>query len=127
MKLAFARRALLVFAGAAIIGRFDPATTWWLPSCPFYAMTGLLCPLCGSLRALHALLGGSPVLAVHYNPLTAFAVPLAAGAFLYDAVAPDRSSATRRLAEIGFSTPVLLLVAAFALGRNLPAIRRFVP
>jgi hypothetical protein len=23
---------------------FDPAATWWFPSCPFNALTGWLCP-----------------------------------------------------------------------------------
>jgi Protein of unknown function (DUF2752) len=49
---------------------FDPATTWWFPSCPFYAITGWLCPLCGSLRAVHALLHGAPLAALAFNPFT---------------------------------------------------------
>jgi len=127
VKLAFAGRALLVLAGAVIVGRFDPATTWWFPSCPLHAMTGLLCPLCGSLRAVHALLTGSPALAVHDNPLTAFAVPIGAGAFLYDAATGERTNATNRLARLCCSTPGVVVAVAFALGRNLPAIARFVP
>ena len=127
MKLAIALRALLVLACAWIVGHFDPATTWWLPSCPLYAMTGFLCPLCGSLRAVHALLHGSPALAAHYNPLTTVAVPIATGAFLFDGATRERRSATARLTRLCLSTPVLVLVAAFALGRNLPVIWRFVP
>src|SRR5436190_23186880 len=60
---------LLAAATAALVA-FDPATTWWFPSCPFHALTGWLCPLCGSLRAIHALLTGSPLAALAFNPFT---------------------------------------------------------
>src|SRR5258708_25879013 len=52
--------ALALAAPLALLAVFDPASTWWLPSCPFHALTGWLCPLCGSLRAVHALLHGAP-------------------------------------------------------------------
>jgi hypothetical protein len=40
-----------------------------LPECPFYKMTGLYCPGCGSQRSLHMLLHGRPGLALGLNPL----------------------------------------------------------
>ena len=49
---------------------YDPAATAWFPSCPFRALTGLLCPLCGSLRAAHTLLHGHLVEAFLLNPFT---------------------------------------------------------
>jgi hypothetical protein len=60
---------------AFLIATFDPTTTWWFPSCPMHALTGWLCPLCGSLRAVHALLRGAPVEAFRFNPLTTVALP----------------------------------------------------
>ena len=66
----FVAIGLLLVAVAMPLAAFDPAATWWFPSCPFYTLTGLLCPLCGSLRALHALLTGSPLAAFTFNPLT---------------------------------------------------------
>jgi len=63
-------RLLGVGAAAVLLVAFDPATTWWFPSCPFHALTGWLCPLCGSLRAIHALLTGSPLTALAFNPIT---------------------------------------------------------
>ena len=57
-------------ASLVALGAWDPATTAWFPSCPFYAITGWLCPLCGSLRAVHALLHGAPLAAFTFNPLT---------------------------------------------------------
>jgi uncharacterized protein DUF2752 len=62
---AAAAAAILVLA---VLYAYDPSTTAWFPSCPFRALTGLLCPLCGSLRAAHALLHGHPVDAFVFNP-----------------------------------------------------------
>ena len=94
------RTALALAAAAALVAAFDPAATWWFPSCPFHALTGWLCPLCGSLRAVHALLHGSLLGALTFNPL----IVTGLGAWLV-ARAED---------EGGVS-----LLAAFGLLRNL--------
>ncbi|MBP6311609.1 MAG: DUF2752 domain-containing protein [Flavobacteriales bacterium] len=52
----------------------DPASGR-LFSCPLNELTGLLCPGCGSQRALHALLHGEPFAAMHHNPLTSIGIP----------------------------------------------------
>ena len=93
-------------AAAGLVAAFDPATTWWFPSCPFYALTGWLCPLCGSLRAVHALLRGAPFAAITLNPL----VIGGAASWL---VARERTTA------LCFSARGVMLLAAFALMRNL--------
>ena len=55
-------------AAAALVYFYDPASTPLYPSCPLRALTGLLCPLCGGLRAAHALLHGRVFDAVALNP-----------------------------------------------------------
>jgi len=114
-----ALRVSLVLVFVAPLLALDPATTWWFPSCPLYALTGLLCPFCGALRALHALLNGSLALAFAFNPLAAIGVPMAAGAFVYDAARPGRPSQVERLMGLCFSARGVALVAAFGLVRNL--------
>jgi|SRR5688572_7456445 len=57
-----------VAAAAALLYIFDPASTPFYPACPLRALTGLLCPLCGGLRAAHALLHGQVLDAVALNP-----------------------------------------------------------
>ncbi len=52
----------------ALLYAFDPGATSAYPSCPFRSLTGLLCPLCGGLRAAHALLHGRVIDAVVLNP-----------------------------------------------------------
>jgi endonuclease/exonuclease/phosphatase (EEP) superfamily protein YafD len=88
------------------LAAFDPAVTWWFPSCPFYAMTGWLCPLCGSLRAVHALLVGHPIAALAFNPLTIAGL----GMWLV-----AREGTTR----FCFSRSGLALLVGFGLVRNL--------
>jgi hypothetical protein len=106
-RLRFLSAGLLLAAGI-VLRSFDPSTTWWFPSCPFHAMTGLLCPLCGSLRALHALLAGAPVAALAFNPLTIVGL---AGLVL----------ARERTIAVCFSARGLGALVAFGVLRNLPA------
>jgi hypothetical protein len=91
---------------AGVIAAFDPATTWWFPSCPFHALTGWLCPLCGSLRAVHALLRGAPLAAIVLNPLVV-------------GVAASWLVARERTMAWCFSARGVILVTAFAVLRNL--------
>ncbi|GAA3445844.1 DUF2752 domain-containing protein [Planomonospora venezuelensis] len=69
-----------VAAGAAVafVGAVDPNEPGHYPSCPFLVLTGLYCPGCGGLRAVHALAHGDPVTALGLNPLVVAAVPLLA-------------------------------------------------
>ena len=99
-------RLLVVGVAAALLAAFDPATTWWFPSCPFQALTGWLCPFCGSLRAIHALLIGSPLAALAFNPITVAGL----GAWVL---------ARERAVAFCLSPRGLMLLAAFGLLRNL--------
>ena len=58
----------LAIAGTLLLYLYDPADAALYPSCPLRALTGLLCPLCGGLRATHALLHGRVFEAVALNP-----------------------------------------------------------
>jgi hypothetical protein len=61
--------ATITAALAAVLYRFDPDKCSFYPICLFHSTTGLLCPGCGSLRALHQLLHGNIVAAFRFNPL----------------------------------------------------------
>jgi hypothetical protein len=76
---------------------FDPATWGVYPACPFRALTGWLCPGCGTLRGLHQLLHGDPAAAFRFNPLMVVSLPF-----------------------IGWS--LLARSAELAAGRALPAV-----
>jgi hypothetical protein len=70
--------ASLGFLGAAVFFWFDPTQVQFYPVCYFHQATGLLCPGCGSLRALHQILHGHLSAAFHYNPLLICALPFLA-------------------------------------------------
>lgn len=98
---------------AALLFAVDPATTDFYPSCLFRAWTGLLCPLCGSLRAAHALLHGHLTEAFFLNPLTVSTAALAAIFYATNNAARLASPRALRIAVLGG--------LAFTIARNLPA------
>jgi hypothetical protein len=111
--------ACVALAAAVLLFAFDPATTWWFPSCPFRAVTGWQCPFCGSLRALHALLRGAPRIALALNPLAIAGLVLGLIALVHDAVRPARATRFQRLTDLCFSGRGLAFVVAFGVFRNL--------
>ena len=68
---------LLAVGAAAILYRFDPATTHGYPQCVFHALTGWQCPGCGTTRALHHLLHGDVIGAFRLNAMLFVTVPFA--------------------------------------------------
>jgi hypothetical protein len=109
----------LTLVTMVVLFTFDPATTWWFPSCPFYMMTGFKCPLCGSLRALHALLRGAPLVAFSFNPLVTVSFAGTLSVVVRDIFRPAHVSARERLTDLCFSARGIALVATFGVLRNL--------
>ena len=107
---------------AVLLFRFDPATNWWFPSCPFKELTGWLCPFCGSLRAIHALLHGVPGAAWTFNPLTTAGAAAAGCALALDVCRPADTARAARLLSWCFSTRGLALALTFTVWRNIPDV-----
>ena len=73
LKLACVSGAISVALSALFV--FDPAIwSFYLP-CPFHELTGLYCPGCGSLRAIHQLLHGNLTVALGLNPFMVLSLP----------------------------------------------------
>ena len=68
--------AAVVVVGVVIYSTFDPSASRWFPRCPFLMLTGLKCPGCGTQRAIHALLHGDVLSALHFNALLPVSIPL---------------------------------------------------
>ena len=66
---------VVVFATLAVLRRFPPAECSFYPQCPIHRYLHLLCPGCGTTRALAALLRGDIVHALHCNALTTLLMP----------------------------------------------------
>jgi hypothetical protein len=68
--------ALLLFT-AVILLRFPPAQyNSFYPQCPIHHFFGILCPGCGTTRALAALLHGNVSEALRLNALTMLMLPI---------------------------------------------------
>jgi hypothetical protein len=115
----FATAAVLGL-GVALVALVDPHTGGRYPTCPFHAVTGLWCPGCGGLRAVHDLTHGHLTLALHENVLVVLLGPALAVWWL---IARLRRSDGRRVTLVLSARGTLgvaLLLAVFTLVRNLP-------
>jgi hypothetical protein len=66
---------LFAFAVGLVLFCFDPRQYHFYPVCLFHRTTGLLCPGCGALRALHQLLHGHLTAAFRFNPMLMVSLP----------------------------------------------------
>jgi hypothetical protein len=64
------------FAAALYLFLFDPSRFPVYPVCLFHRLTGLDCPGCGGLRAIHHLLHGNLAAAFHFNAFFVLSLPL---------------------------------------------------
>lgn len=62
-------------AAATVLFRYDPAKFGFYPRCLLFVYTGIYCPGCGALRAMHQLVHGNLLGALDYNPLLVLASP----------------------------------------------------
>ena len=118
--LPFAVFIALVASACLVLFLFDPGQYRFYPRCILYQTTGLLCPGCGSLRALHKLLHGQVLAATHFNALLVLSTPVAA----WLAVRSILRSMNGQLHSPGFHQAwlcsALAVVILFGILRNLP-------
>lgn len=113
---------VVIAAAVAVYFLFNPLKAGFFPRCPFYVLTGLYCPGCGSQRAFHALLHGHLLTAAHDNLLSVLALPLlgySAASFTLNQLAGTHFS-QGLFYRPWFAKATLLTVLAFWLLRNLP-------
>jgi hypothetical protein len=117
--------AAITIAGGAILYLFNPAQFGFYPVCFFYKTTGLLCPGCGTLRAMHQLLHGHIGAALRFNALIVLSIPLAIAV----SIRAVRNSKANRLGLAGIRPSWLWLGLAvllvFAILRNLPGASNY--
>ncbi len=117
-KWAWPGGILAALAALVLYGLFDPAKVPF-PRCPFFALTGLKCPGCGSQRAVHQLLHLHIGTALGYNALFVLMVPVLL-LLLAACLLEGRSPALRRLTVhpiLGWT--FLALILLWWLVRNL--------
>jgi hypothetical protein len=114
--------AALVGAAAFALHVRDPHVRHSWGVCPLYALTGVYCPGCGGLRAVNDLGNGHVGAAASSNLLLVLTIPVAVVLF----VRWSHAAWTGR--EVAVVPPVpswvrialVVVVAAFTVGRNLP-------
>lgn len=114
--------ALALLGGAVVLFRFDPAQHGFYPRCQLHRLTGLQCPGCGGLRALHALLHGHVMEAVRLNPLFVLALPVIGVWMATWLTRRRRNPATRLTLPTAWIWAGLAVVIAFGVLRNLPVV-----
>lgn len=120
-KYLFAAVPLSVLAGGVVLRVFDPATSAFFPPCPFHYLTGLYCPGCGSLRAIHQLLHGNLQAAWAMNPLAVLLLPFVGYGLAAEAFVQIRGRRLTRWILPGFWIQVLCgIIVVFGVIRNLP-------
>ena len=127
----FSTRAQIALAACACGGAsaflyaVDPTRHAVYPQCLLYNATGIYCAGCGATRAIHALLHGRVIEALHDNALFIAALPLLVYVAGFYALAAWRANAWP---EISLDGPKLmrrgmilfLLMIGFMVLRNLP-------
>lgn len=112
--------ALAALGAVAVVAAVDPSEPGHYPTCPLLTTTGLYCPGCGSLRAVHALAHGDVVSALGRNPLTTLAVPLLVVLWVRWLAGSVHGRADRRLPSAALVWTVGAVILAFGVARNVP-------
>lgn len=119
--------AVATVAGLAFVNQVDPNQAGHYPVCPFLSLTGLFCPGCGTLRALHALTHGDLSTGFARNPLTMLTVPFLLVVWLAWAVRELRGRGRATLAPAWLLYCLAAAQVTFWVLRNLPGFTWLAP
>ena len=114
--------ALLLLLFVWVYKNYNPVDYGWFPKCPFRALTGLLCPGCGSQRAVHNLLNLDIKGAFKENGLLVLSIPYLLVGLVFELTKPRSVSLLKwrkTLFGVGAIKFILVLVIVFWIGRNL--------
>jgi hypothetical protein len=115
--------ALVLFTAtvaAGILFFFNPAEHGFYPACYLHAATGLNCPGCGSLRAMHQLLHGHVVEAARLNLLLLLCLPYFGWCIIRFAIARVRRQPVAFAIQSVWLWTFLGVAAVFTVLRNVP-------
>lgn len=112
--------AALAGVAVGVVALVDPNEPGHYPTCPFLALTGLYCPGCGSLRAVHALTNGDVTTAVGLNVLTVLAVVALSVVWARWVRRSWTGSPRTAVAPAAWIWSMLVVVVVFAVLRNVP-------
>jgi hypothetical protein len=111
--------AFVAAGGGSVLYACPPSQYSFYPRCPIYSAMHLLCPGCGTTRALYELLHLNLRGAFHYNALTTLLIPFA---FIWWLL--ERRRAFQQKRPMQLSVPptawaaLLFVAAVFTIARN---------
>lgn len=100
LKNSVVNRSIIIIALSiltVVYSLFDPEECQLFPQCPFRQLTGLLCPGCGSQRAIHQLLNGHPFSAIRYNAFLVVIFPWISAIILFKYFAKNNGEQINRI------------------------------
>ena len=101
---------------------FDPSQYSFFPRCPLNKYLGILCPGCGSQRALHDLFNLKFVSSFHHNPLMMVSIPYIIGGYYFE-TRKTWSPRQRKIRNFFYGLKAIWIVFAvivlYAIVRNL--------
>jgi hypothetical protein len=118
-KLGWLGGAVAGVCAAGVLFFCDPSRVPIYPTCVFHRLTGLDCPACGSLRALHELLHGDFISALHFNAFLVLSLPLFAW-FAFDFLRREIQEQPPRKIRLLYVTLYIAAFVAFGILRDLP-------
>ena len=113
--------ALAVVGLGAVLFWFNPAEHGFYPQCFFHHVTSLQCPGCGGLRAIHQLLHGHLLAALHLNSAAVLSLPLFAGLLWREIAGRRKGLRGRHFVSGRWVGGLVGMLLVFTLLRNLPA------
>jgi len=110
----------VIYAALLFLFVINPASSSFYVPCPFHRLTGLYCPGCGSLRAVHQLLHGNVAAAFGLNPLLVLSLPFLGYLLLFYSVPASRNRPLRSAIIPAFYIWLILLtIILFWILRNI--------
>jgi hypothetical protein len=120
-RLLAALLALCAVGAVALLWHEDPAAPGNpYPRCLLYVFTGLYCPGCGALRALHRLLHGELAAAFRMNALAVVLLPLLGVGLLQLACPRLWASGVAERASPRSVWAIFFILVGYGVVRNLP-------
>ena len=109
----------------ALLGTVSPHVPGFYPMCPSYALTGLYCPGCGSLRALHDLAHLDVAGAWSMNPLMVLALPVVVASWFAWLHRAATGRPRRWISPPWVPNVLLVVVLLFWVARNVPVLQPY--
>jgi hypothetical protein len=125
--LALAISVAAALGVAAALFLLNPAEHAFYPHCFFHHVTGLHCPGCGGLRAVHQILHGHWLAALHLNALAVLSLPVVAGLMWRELAGRRRGTSGRHFIGGWWIWCFVGILLVFTVLRNLPAFPFLAP